>query len=149
MSDTQLFVGRQPELECFRSILQDPAGQVVLVTGQAGMGKTLLVNMMADLARGHPDLKCGAMRYEVTPTDSLDGLMTGGPSLAKREVGARFIRKAGVSRRTLLPHARVPPSCQTQGWGPADHRSAMTTGHRQLTTKNHLLNYPSPCNPFS
>jgi len=34
------------------------------------MGKTWLVNKMAEIAESHPELKCGWVRYEVTPTDS-------------------------------------------------------------------------------
>jgi len=39
------------------------------------MGKTWLVNKMAEIAENHPKLKCGWVRYEVTPTDSVDSMM--------------------------------------------------------------------------
>lgn len=75
MTADKIFVGRKDELEQFRKVLEDPQGQAVLVVGQAGMGKTWLVNKMAEVAENHPDLKCGWVRYEVTPTDSVDSTM--------------------------------------------------------------------------
>ena len=45
---------------------------------------------MADLARTHPNFKCGAMRYEVTPTDSLDGRVA---HPAEGGVGARLVKR--------------------------------------------------------
>jgi len=71
----RIFVGRKAELKRFDEILRDPAGQAILVVGQQGMGKTWLVDKMAEFARSHPDLKCGAVRYEVTPTDSVDSVL--------------------------------------------------------------------------
>ncbi|MGA2916147.1 MAG: tetratricopeptide repeat protein [Sedimentisphaerales bacterium] len=75
MNGKQIFVGRQEELEEFKKVLENPQGQAVLVIGQVGMGKTFLVNKMAQIAQEHPDLKCGCVRYEVTPTDSVDSTM--------------------------------------------------------------------------
>lgn len=71
----EMFVGRSEELHEFARVLSDSRGLGVVVTGQAGMGKTMLVNQMARLAEGHPDLKCGWVRYEVTPTDSVDSII--------------------------------------------------------------------------
>ncbi len=68
----QIFVGRQAERERFMDILAEPEGQAVVVVGQAGMGKTWLVNKLAQIAQEHPDFKCGAVRYEVTQQDSVD-----------------------------------------------------------------------------
>jgi len=39
------------------------------------MGKTWLINKMAEVAENYPCLKCGWVRYEVTPTDSVDSTM--------------------------------------------------------------------------
>ncbi len=75
MSGGRIFVGRKAELEQFRKVLEDPRGQAVLVVGQAGLGKSWLVDKMAELAENHPSLKCGCVRYEVTPTDSVDSTM--------------------------------------------------------------------------
>ncbi|MHC4540155.1 MAG: tetratricopeptide repeat protein [Planctomycetota bacterium] len=75
MAAERIFVGRRPELDQFTKVLEDPQGQAVLVVGQAGMGKTWLVDKMAEIARNHPSLKCGCVRYEVTPTDSVDSTM--------------------------------------------------------------------------
>jgi GTPase SAR1 family protein len=75
MAEERIFVGRKDELEQFRKVLEDPKGQAVLVVGQAGMGKTWLTYKMAEVAENHPDLKCGWVRYEVTPTDSVDSTM--------------------------------------------------------------------------
>jgi tetratricopeptide (TPR) repeat protein/energy-coupling factor transporter ATP-binding protein EcfA2 len=76
MDADKIFVGRKDELEQFKEVLKDPKGQAVLVVGQAGMGKTWLVNEMAEIAKNHPELKCGWVRYEVTPTDSVDSTMS-------------------------------------------------------------------------
>ena len=73
--DDRPFVGRKDELRGFGEILAAPEGQAVVVVGQAGMGKTMLVNRMARLALDHPNLKCGAVRYEVTPTDTPASVM--------------------------------------------------------------------------
>ena len=75
MSDEKIFVGRRDEIEQFKKALERPRGEAVVVVGQAGMGKTWLVNKMAEIAENHPDLKCGWVRYEVTPTDSVDSTM--------------------------------------------------------------------------
>ena len=75
MAEGKIFVGRKAELEQFKEILKNPKGQAVLVVGQVGMGKTWLVNKMAEIAENHPKLKCGWVRYEVTPTDSVDSMM--------------------------------------------------------------------------
>lgn len=75
MDEKRVFVGRQAELNRFREILEDPRGQAIVVAGQAGMGKTWLIDRMAELATRHPTLKCGWVRYEVTPTDSVDTTM--------------------------------------------------------------------------
>ncbi len=69
------FVGREYELKQFEEVLLNPRGQAVLVVGQAGMGKTWLVNRMAEVAAGHAPPKCGWVRYEVTPRDSADSTM--------------------------------------------------------------------------
>ena len=75
MAEGKIFVGRKAELEQFKEVLKNPKGQAVLVIGQVGMGKTWLVNKMAEIAENHPELKCGWVRYEVTPTDSVDSTM--------------------------------------------------------------------------
>jgi len=76
MAKDRIFVGRKKEIEQFKKVLADQQGQAVLVVGQAGMGKTLLLNKMTEIAGSHPDLRCGFVRYEVTPTDSVDSTMT-------------------------------------------------------------------------
>ena len=70
-----LFVGRRAELKQFERILQSGDGCAIIVVGQQGMGKTLLVNRMAAQAEAHPNLKCGYVRYEVTPTDPVDSTL--------------------------------------------------------------------------
>ena len=75
MSEQKIFVGRKKDLEEFARVLVQPEGQAVLVVGQVGMGKTWLINRMAEVAENHPQLKCGWVRYEVTPTDSVDSTM--------------------------------------------------------------------------
>lgn len=75
MAEKKIFVGRKAELEQFTKALEDKKGQAILVAGQAGMGKTWLANKFCEMAEKHPDLRCGCVRYEVTPTDSVDSTM--------------------------------------------------------------------------
>ncbi len=75
MADRRSFFGRKPELDQWHEVLADERGQAVLVVGQAGMGKTLLVNEMARLACENPDYTCGFVRYEVTRNDSAASVM--------------------------------------------------------------------------
>src|SRR3972149_2469170 len=73
MAKSDIFVGRKKELAEFAKILEDPRGQAILVVGQSGMGKTLLVNEMVKRAeKGILDektkgLKVWSIRYEITP----------------------------------------------------------------------------------
>lgn len=75
MPQQRLFVGRQAELKRFNELLQSPQGQVIIISGQPGMGKTSLLDRITQLLPNHPTLKCGAVRYEVTPNDSPETIM--------------------------------------------------------------------------
>ncbi|MGA2091876.1 MAG: tetratricopeptide repeat protein [Sedimentisphaerales bacterium] len=75
MASSEIFIGRKDELREFKKAFEDPRGQAIIVVGNRGMGKTWLVNRMAKLASEHPTLKCGFVRYEVTPTDNPDSTM--------------------------------------------------------------------------
>jgi len=48
MGSERIFVGREEELERFGDLLADPRGQAVVVVGKRGMGKTWLVEEMAE-----------------------------------------------------------------------------------------------------
>jgi len=76
MAEGKIFVGRKAELEQFKEVLKNPKGQAVLVVGQAGMGKTWLVNEVAERMENKSALKCFSLRYEVTPTDPANTVMT-------------------------------------------------------------------------
>ncbi|MEE9212322.1 MAG: ATP-binding protein [Phycisphaeraceae bacterium] len=75
MTNREIFVGRHAELQRWQQLLDSPQGMAVLVVGPQGIGKTSLVNRMAEIARHHGNLKCGTVRYEVTPTDGVDTKM--------------------------------------------------------------------------
>jgi ABC-type ATPase with predicted acetyltransferase domain len=75
MAEKRIFVGRGDELKQFAKVLERPLGEAVLVVGQRGMGKTWLITRMGEIAESHPKLSCGWVRYEVTPTDSVDSTM--------------------------------------------------------------------------
>jgi tetratricopeptide (TPR) repeat protein/energy-coupling factor transporter ATP-binding protein EcfA2 len=75
MPDNPIFVGRRAELEKFDEVLTSPEGAAVVVVGPPGMGKTALLDKMAECALNHPSLKCGSVRYEVTPTESPESVM--------------------------------------------------------------------------
>jgi|GEM_PF-2380393 len=70
-----IFFGRQDKRNRFGDLLADPKGHAVFVVGREGMGETLLLNRRANMARDHPDLKCGTFHYEVTKTDDVMGTM--------------------------------------------------------------------------
>jgi len=72
MAKKEIFVGRKPELDRFKEVLADPAGQAVVVVGHRGMGKTWLINEMARITG---DAKCRSSWFEVTPEDSPDRIM--------------------------------------------------------------------------
>ena len=76
MAEGKIFVGRKAELEQFKEVLKNPKGQAVLVVGQAGMGKSWLVNEAAERMENKSALKCFSLRYEVTPTDPANTVMT-------------------------------------------------------------------------
>ena len=63
MSGPHHFVGRKAELDRWEEVLRNPAGQAVLVTGQQGMGKSMLAQKMGDVARAQP--ACGCVYYLV------------------------------------------------------------------------------------
>lgn len=48
MAADKIFVGRKDELEQFKEVLEDTKGQAALVVGPPGMGKTWLVDEMAE-----------------------------------------------------------------------------------------------------
>ena len=70
-TETLPFVGRKDEIARFLEILEEPAGQAIVVSGQAGMGKTWLVNRLASIAEAHTEFTCRTTRFEVTPDDSV------------------------------------------------------------------------------
>jgi tetratricopeptide (TPR) repeat protein len=71
------FVGRRDEQNRFQQLLSDASqqGAAVLVVGPPGFGKTSLLDRFTQLASNHPELRCGAARYELTPTDSPDSTL--------------------------------------------------------------------------
>ncbi|MBL7153317.1 MAG: hypothetical protein ISS79_06345 [Phycisphaerae bacterium] len=54
MGSERIFVGRKGELERFGEVLAEAKGQAILVVGQAGMGKTWLVDEMAERMEKQP-----------------------------------------------------------------------------------------------
>ncbi len=73
--DTSPFFGRQIELEQYKVELRNPRGSAILVVGQPGMGKTMLLNHLMTLASEIPDLKCGTVREEVTSSDAVESVL--------------------------------------------------------------------------
>ena len=54
MGSERIFVGRQGELERFGEVLAELRGQAVVVVGNRGMGKTWLVDEMAERMEKQP-----------------------------------------------------------------------------------------------
>lgn len=77
----RIFVGRQQELKEFEEALRKPEGQAILVVGQAGMGKSWLIEEMVARAESgtlfqcEPGPECWAMSYEIRPTDSVNRIV--------------------------------------------------------------------------
>lgn len=71
-----IFVGRLDELSAWTECLASSVGQCLLIVGPQGMGKSVLLDRMVELARSHPDLRCGAIRYDVLPSDSFESVAT-------------------------------------------------------------------------
>ncbi|MET0424330.1 MAG: AAA family ATPase [Actinoplanes sp.] len=63
-------IGREPELSRFRELLDavGPGGQAVIVEGEAGIGKSTLVDAVARMAavRGFGELRCTGVHSETT-----------------------------------------------------------------------------------
>ena len=74
-ADRHPFIGREDEIQEFKKVLKDPAGRVILVTGQALMGKTFLLNRMARVAEAHPYFRCTCLRYEIAKDEQTSSLM--------------------------------------------------------------------------
>jgi len=62
MGKNEGFFGREKEIGRWLEVLEEPKGEAVIVVGQMGMGKTMLVNKMARIAEEHCDFKCGCVR---------------------------------------------------------------------------------------
>ena len=97
------FVGRTDEIARFLEILEEPAGQAIVVSGQAGMGKTWLVNRLASIAEAHAELTCRTTRFEVTPDDSVTSTLELILSHAKdaAESAAGFLEVTDRGRKQL------------------------------------------------
>ena len=65
-----LFIGRDAELSLWDELLNSPDGHAVVVLGDAGMGKTRLLDRMVEWAIRHKNLRCAALRYAVSPDES-------------------------------------------------------------------------------
>ena len=100
---SQPFVGRQDEIAQFEQVLADPAGQAILVAGQAGMGKTWLVNKLTEIAENHPQLECRTTRFEVTPDDAVTATLELILEYAKdaAEAEAGFLEVTDQGRKQL------------------------------------------------
>jgi tetratricopeptide (TPR) repeat protein len=70
-----LFIGRDAELSQWTKILNSPNGCAVVVLGDAGMGKTRLLDKMVGSAIERKDMKCVAVRYAVS-SDESPGMIT-------------------------------------------------------------------------
>ena len=64
MAEGKIFVDRKAELEQFKEVLKDPMGQAVLVVGQAGMGKSWLIDKSAKFVENCHEIKSRKLCYE-------------------------------------------------------------------------------------
>ena len=61
-------------MRAWGEVLANPAGQGVVVVGNQGMGKSMLLKKLAELTTSHPELRCGAVNYEVVPSDTFESV---------------------------------------------------------------------------
>ena len=77
---TNSFYGRQAELAAWDKVLQSPKAQAVMVTGQQGMGKSLLLRAMIAAAHKRQDLVCAtalvAVITQETVANTLERIVT-------------------------------------------------------------------------
>jgi tetratricopeptide (TPR) repeat protein/energy-coupling factor transporter ATP-binding protein EcfA2 len=73
MAISDIFVGRANEISQFNEILKDPGGQVILIVGHQGMGKTLLMDHLEKLAERFSNVK--SIRYRVLPSETPETIM--------------------------------------------------------------------------
>ncbi|MCH5670420.1 helix-turn-helix transcriptional regulator [Streptomyces gilvus] len=101
-----VLVGRQTQIECLSAVLRglaDGRGAILEVTGEPGIGKTMLLGLLAERAAeaGAPVVRVHAARGTTRPgqviTDVLDALEMRDPPLT-RELGA----EAGAEVRSVL-----------------------------------------------
>ena len=64
MSAEKIFVGRKTELEQFKEVLNNPKGQAVLIVGQAGMGKSWMIDKSAKFVENCHEIKSRKLCYE-------------------------------------------------------------------------------------
>lgn len=73
--DEDIFVGRRSELAAFSRLLEKEEGRTILVEGQQGMGKSMLLKQMAAVADHHATIRCGHVFFETSPTDTIDSIL--------------------------------------------------------------------------
>jgi tetratricopeptide (TPR) repeat protein/energy-coupling factor transporter ATP-binding protein EcfA2 len=73
MAIADIFVGRANELAQFNDILEDPGGQIILIVGHQGMGKTVLMDHLEKLAERFSNGK--SIRYRVFPSETPETIM--------------------------------------------------------------------------
>ena len=74
-SGSRGFYGRAEEIRLFQEAVRDPRGGAIVVVGQQGMGKTMLLDRFGEVARAMSDVRCGVVREEVTQTQNVDGVL--------------------------------------------------------------------------
>ena len=73
MAISDIFVGRANELAQFNDILKDPGGQIILIVGHQGMGKTVLMDHLEKLVEKFSNGK--SIRYRVLPSETPETIM--------------------------------------------------------------------------
>ncbi|HEV2784432.1 MAG TPA: AAA family ATPase [Actinophytocola sp.] len=141
-------IGRRAELAALQAALADTAsgGQVVLIQGDAGVGKTRLVQTFAQRARaaGSTVLTGGCLQFEAdipyAPfVEALRGLPDAPPLLGNGAVGDRGAEFRRVADAVAAAGGPVVLVIEDLHWADASTRDLLLYLHRALATAPVLL----------
>jgi tetratricopeptide (TPR) repeat protein len=111
MAISDIFVGRTNELAQFNEILKDSGGQVILIVGHQGMGKTLLIDHLEKLVER--SLNGKSIRYRVLPSETpetiMETILTDVQNASQKAAGFFDLRGQATKIKALLDALKIGP----------------------------------------